>query len=42
MATQLLESVVSLKVAVEERLGAYPALQRIERIVIKQCQRITR
>jgi serine/threonine-protein kinase HipA len=42
MATRLLESVVSLKVAFEERSGAYPALQRIERMVIRQCQRITR
>jgi serine/threonine-protein kinase HipA len=42
MATRLLESVASLRATFEERSGAYPALQRIERIVIKQCQRISR
>jgi len=42
MATRLLESVASLRATFEERSGAYPALQRIEHRVIKQCQRITR
>jgi len=32
--------VVSSRAIFEERFGAYPALQRIERIVIKQCERV--
>ncbi|VAX12244.1 Toxin HigB / Protein kinase domain of HipA, partial [hydrothermal vent metagenome] len=41
-ANQLLENVVPTKESFETRFGAYPALQRIEKIVTKQCQRATR
>ncbi len=41
-ATLLAENIVLTKVAFEARFGAYPALQRIEQIVTKQCQRIAR
>ena len=41
-ATLLAENMVLTKVAFEARFGAYPALQRIEQIVTKQCQRIAR
>ncbi len=39
-AVLLLQNVVLAKEAFEAQFGAYPALQRIEQIVIKQCQRI--
>ena len=40
MAIQLLQAVVLSRAIFEERFGAYPALQRIEQIVIKQCERV--
>ncbi|KAB2936428.1 MAG: type II toxin-antitoxin system HipA family toxin [Candidatus Contendobacter sp.] len=40
MATRLPQVAVSARTTFEERFGAYPALQRIERIVIKQCERV--
>ena len=40
MATRLPQVAVSARTAFEERFGAYPALQRIERIVIKQCKSV--
>lgn len=39
MAALLLENVVPARAAFEARFGACPALQRIEQIVMKQCQR---
>lgn len=41
-ATLLLEHVAPLRAAFETRYAAYPALQRIEYIVSRQCQRNTR
>lgn len=38
-ATLLVEKLIPVKKAFEARFGAYPALQRIEHIVTKQCQR---
>jgi len=34
------ENITKTKDAFEAQFGAYPALQRIEQIVTKQCQRI--
>ncbi len=41
-ATLLVENVVSAKEALETQFGPYPALQRIEQIVRKQCCRTTK
>ncbi len=41
-ATLLVENVVPAKEAFETQFGLYPALQRIEQIVRKQCHRITK
>jgi serine/threonine-protein kinase HipA len=38
-ANGLLERLGPARAAFEARYGAYPALQRIERIVIRQCRR---
>lgn len=38
-ATLLVEKLIPVKQAFEARFGAYPALQRIEHIGTKQCQR---
>lgn len=40
MATRLPQAAVSVRAAFEGRFGPYPALQRIERIVRKQCERV--
>ena len=39
MATLLLDRLAAVKTVFEDQFGAYPALQRIEQVVIKQCQR---
>lgn len=41
-ATSLLEQIGQTKVLFEAQYGEYPSLQRIERVVIQQCQRATR
>ena len=41
-AAALLESLGTARETFEARYGAYPALQRIEKIVNQQCRRITR
>lgn len=38
-ATHLVENLAPVKAAFEARFGTYPALQRIEQVVTKQCQR---
>ena len=40
-AALLLENAIPTKETFEARFGDYPALQRIEHIVTKQCQRTT-
>ena len=42
IATRLLENLTSTRAFFENQFGEYPALQRIERVVIKQCKRIDR
>ena len=39
LATRLLDNLVVVKTAFESQYGAYPALQRIEQVVTKQCRR---
>jgi len=39
LATQLLDHLGAVKTAFESQYGEYPALQRIEQLVSKQCQR---
>ena len=39
VATQLLKNLASTKAFFEDHFGEYPALQRIERIVTKQCKK---
>jgi serine/threonine-protein kinase HipA len=41
-AALLMENVAPAKEAFEEKFGSYPALQRIEQIITKQCQRIVK
>ncbi len=41
IASQLLENLVLTRVLFEDQFGEYPALQRIERIVTKQCKKVT-
>ncbi|MCU7920205.1 MAG: type II toxin-antitoxin system HipA family toxin [Candidatus Thiodiazotropha sp. (ex Epidulcina cf. delphinae)] len=41
-AARLLENLAQVKETFKVRFGAYPALQRIEQLVTKQCQRITK
>lgn len=40
VATRLLENLTAVKTTFESRYGAYPALQRIEQVVSKQCRRV--
>jgi serine/threonine-protein kinase HipA len=40
-AARLQENLAPVRDAFESRFGAYPALQRIEQIVTKQCRRVT-
>ena len=40
VATRLLESLASTRALFEDEFGEYPALQRIEPVVIKQCKQI--
>ena len=40
MAARLLQATVSSRATFAERFSAYPALQRIEQIVLKQCERV--
>ena len=42
VATRLLEDLASTRAFFENQFGEYPALQRIERVVTKQCKRIDR
>ncbi len=42
VAAQLFENLVLTRTFFEEQFGEYPALQRIEQVVIKQCKRVTR
>ena len=42
LTSQLLENLSSTRVLFEDCFGEYPALQRIERVVIKQCGRTGR
>jgi serine/threonine-protein kinase HipA len=39
--TAIREKIGSVREAFEENNGTYPALQRIERVISKQCQRGT-
>jgi serine/threonine-protein kinase HipA len=39
VATRLLDNLATTKTAFESHYGAYPALQRIEQVVAKQCRR---
>ena len=39
IATRLLDNLAATKTAFESQYGAYPALQRIEQVVTKQCRR---
>jgi len=39
VATRLLDNLTATKTAFESQYGAYPALQRIEQVVTKQCRR---
>lgn len=39
IATRLLDNLNTTKTAFESKFGAYPALQRVEQVVTKQCQR---
>ena len=39
VATRLLENLAAVKTTFESQYGAYPALQRIEQVVTKQCRR---
>jgi serine/threonine-protein kinase HipA len=39
VATRLLDNLAAAKTAFESQYGAYPALQRIEQVVTKQCRR---
>lgn len=39
-AVHLLENITRVKEVFETRFGAYPTLQRVEQVVIKQCQRV--
>ena len=42
IAVRLLENLISTRAFFEDQFGEYPALQRIERVVTKQCQRAGR
>ncbi len=42
IATRLFESLASTRALFDEEFGEYPALQRIEQVVIKQCKRTDR
>lgn len=39
-AVHLLENITRVKEVFETRFGGYPTLQRVEQVVIKQCQRV--
>ncbi|MHB8415353.1 MAG: hypothetical protein ACYDB1_08235 [Acidiferrobacteraceae bacterium] len=41
-AAGLQDQIVSVREAFEDRYGAYPALQRIEQVITKQCQHAQR
>ena len=41
-AVRLLENLASARASFEKQFGKYPALQRIERVVIKQCKKAGR